>query len=57
MYGTSTCNEDEYILENMVCGSEAFIAWEGVGAVGFEENLIVGKDGVEVITTSPIYWE
>ena len=36
---------------------EAFLAWEGVGAVGFEQNLIVHKDSVEVITTSPIYWE
>ena len=57
MYGLSTCNENELIQENMVCSSEAFLAWEGVGAVGFEQNLIVKKDGVEVITTSPIYWE
>jgi Xaa-Pro aminopeptidase len=57
MYGMSTCNENELIQENMVCSSEAFLAWEGVGSVGFEENLIVGKDGLEVITTSPIYWE
>ena len=27
------------------------------GAVGFEQNLIVHRDGVEVITTTPIYWE
>ena len=57
MYGLSTCNENELIQEIMVCSSEAFLAWEGVGAVGFEQNLIVKKDGVEVITTSPIYWE
>ena len=41
----------------MVCSSEVFLAWEGVGATGFEKNLIVKKDGVEVITTSLIYWE
>ena len=57
MYGLSTCNENELIQENMVCSSEVFLAWEGVGAVGFEQNLIVKKDGVEVITTTPIYWE
>ncbi len=57
MYGMSTCNADELIQENMVCSSEAFLAWEGVGSVGFEENMIVTKDGVEIITTSPIYWE
>ena len=57
MYGLSTCDEDQLIQEDMVCSSEAFLAWEGVGAVGFEQNLIVKKDGVEVITTTPIYWE
>ena len=57
MYGLSTCDEDQLIQESMVCSSEAFLAWEGVGAVGFEQNLIVGKDGVEVITTTPVYWE
>ena len=41
----------------MVCSSEAFLAWEGVGAVGFEQNLIVHEDSVEVITTTPVYWE
>ena len=57
MYGLSTCNKEELILENMVSSSEAFLAWEDVGAVGFEEDLIVKKDGVEVIATSPIYSE
>ena len=57
MYGLSSCDEDEILQENIVCSSEAFLAWKGVGAVGFEQNLIVKKNGVEVITTSPIYWE
>lgn len=58
MYGLTTCGPEETLEENMVCSSEAFLTWEGVGAVGFEENLIVTKDGPEVITTSPLrFWD
>lgn len=58
MYGLTTCGAEERIEENMVCSSEAFLTWEGVGAVGFEENVIVTKDGPEVITKTPLcYWD
>ncbi len=56
MYGLTTCGAEETIEENMVCSSEAFLTWEGVGAVGFEENVIVTKDGPELITKTPLYY-
>ena len=58
MYGLETCGPEETLEENMVCSSEAFLTWEGVGAVGFEQNVIVTKDGPEVITNTPMrYWD
>jgi len=36
IYGLSACNADELIQENIVCSSEVFLTWEGVGAVDFE---------------------
>ena len=58
MYGLETCGPGETLEENMVCSSEAFLTWEGVGAAGFEQNLIVTKDGPEVITNTPMrYWD
>ena len=43
--------------EGMVMGVEAFLAREGVGSAVFEQNVIVGKDGAELlITTPPLFW-
>lgn len=42
--------------ESMVIGVEAFLARAGVGNAGFEDNYIVGPDGLELITTSPTLW-
>lgn len=56
MYGLKTAKKTDRLKENMVCSSEAFLTWEGVGAAGFEQNMIIKKDGVEILTTSPLIW-
>jgi hypothetical protein len=40
----------------MVASSETFLFREGIGCAGFEQNYIVGSDGVEVITPAPMVW-
>jgi Xaa-Pro aminopeptidase len=44
------------IRENMVCTTETFMALEGVGGAGFEQVFIVGKDGNELLSTTPMIW-
>lgn len=56
MYGLKTAKKTDRLKENMVCSSEAFLTWEGVGAAGFEQNMIIKKDRVEILTTSPLIW-
>lgn len=56
MYGRKTAGPEERLEENMVCSSEAFLSWEGVGAAGFEQNMIIKKGGVEILTKSPMIW-
>jgi Xaa-Pro aminopeptidase len=50
------CDDDEIFEEGMVASSETFLYREGVGGAGFEQNYIVRKDGVEVITNAPMIW-
>lgn len=50
------CDEGEIFEEAMVASAETFLYREGVGGAGFEQNYIVGKDAVEVITTAPMLW-
>lgn len=40
----------------MVLGVEAFLSRSGIGSVGFEQNMIVHKDGIELLTTPPMLW-
>jgi len=47
---------DFVLEENMVVGIEAFFTRAGVGSAGFEQNLIVTKDGPELLTTTPMLW-
>ena len=53
---TLACDEDESWEENMVGGAECFMGWDGVGAVGWEQNFIVTATGTELITTTPVIW-
>ncbi len=50
------CGADEVFEENMVASAETFLYRAGVGSAGIETNYIVGKEGVEVITPSPLLW-
>ena len=45
---------DAVIETNTVLGVEAFIAKDGIGTAGFEQNVIVNKDGIELLTTTPM---
>jgi hypothetical protein len=40
----------------MVLGVEVFLGESGVGSAGFEQNVIVGADGNELLTTTPMMW-
>jgi len=58
IFGEEACDDDDVIEENMVGSSECFLARSGIGAAGFEQNYIVTKDGIELITKTPMYyWE
>jgi len=40
----------------MVLGVEVFLSRNAIGSAAFEQNIVVGKDGNELLTTSPSYW-
>jgi Xaa-Pro aminopeptidase len=42
--------------EGMVMGVEAFLSTAGVGSAGFEQNLIVGPRGAELLIDTPTVW-
>lgn len=49
--------ESETFEQNMVLGVEAFLAHEGVGSAGFEQNVIVTASGCELLTKTPmLFW-
>lgn len=55
--GTDLLEGDEVFEENSVLGIEAFLAHDGVGSAGFEQNLIVTADGTELLTKTPMtFW-
>lgn len=47
---------DDVFEEGMVVGIEVFFARPGVGSAGFEQNAIIHKDRVEILTTTPMIW-
>lgn len=44
----------ELLDAGMVLGVEAFLSREGVGAAGFEQNIIVTSSGAELLTSVPM---
>ena len=44
------------IQQNMVMSTETFMATEGVGSAGFEQNFIVTAEGTELLTNTPLLW-
>jgi Xaa-Pro aminopeptidase len=56
-YISKLMGEDgDVFREGMAMGVEAFLARGGVGAAGFEQNVIVGPTGAELLTTTPMLW-
>ena len=42
--------------EGMVCSAESFMTRMGVGSAGWEQNYIVTKTGIELLTKTPVFW-
>jgi Xaa-Pro aminopeptidase len=53
---TSMGDPADVFEDGMVMGVEAFVAHAGVGSAGFEQNIIVGKSGAEIVTDTPMLW-
>ena len=49
-------HKDAKFETGMLIGSEAFLAPKGVGNVGFEQNYLFNENGLELITTTPLFW-
>lgn len=47
---------DAVFAEGMLVGVEAFLARDGVGNAGFEQNYLVTPNGAELLTTTPMLW-
>ena len=55
--GTDITEEDDVFEADTACSSEAFLIHDGVGLAGFEQNLIIGENGVEILTKTPmLFW-
>jgi len=46
----------DIVEENMVFGVEALLSLGAAGAAFFEDIIIIGKDGNELLTRTPNYW-
>jgi Xaa-Pro aminopeptidase len=53
---TSMSLPTDSVAENMVFGVEAFLSLDKVGSAFFEDIIIIGKDGNELLTRTPNYW-
>ena len=54
--GVDMCSDDEIFEEGMALGVEAFFGRPGLGSAGFEQNMLVGADGIELLTSTPMIW-
>jgi Xaa-Pro aminopeptidase len=50
------CGDDDYFEEGMVASAESFMTRKGVGSAGWEQNYIVTRTGVELLTRTPVFW-
>ena len=48
--------QDDVFQEGMTFGIEAFLSSSGVGLAGYEQNILVGADGAEILTNAPSIW-
>ena len=53
---TRMCTEHDRVENGMVFGIEAFLGQAGVGAAGFEQNILVADGCVELLTPAPMIW-
>ncbi|HBF32515.1 M24 family metallopeptidase [Rhizobium sp.] len=53
---TSMSLPSDEVVASMVVGVESFLSLEGVGAAFYEDILIIGADGNELLTRSPSHW-
>ncbi len=54
--GVGMCDADDVFEEGMALGVEAFFGLPGLGSAGFERNMLVVEDGVELLSTTPMPW-
>ncbi len=54
--GVAMCDDDDVFEEGMALGVEAFFGLPGLGSAGFEQNMLVGAQGIELLTSSPMLW-
>jgi Xaa-Pro aminopeptidase len=52
----SGADQPERFHEGQTLGIEVFLSWSDVGSVGVEQNIIVGRDRNEVLTTTGLEW-
>jgi len=56
--GNEITEPDDVFEAGTACSSETFLIHEGVGLAGFEQNVIITDDGVEILTKTPmIFWD
>ena len=56
--GPEMCSDDDIFEEGMALGVEAFFGRPGLGSAGFEQNLLVTKEGTELLIKAPmIFWD
>lgn len=48
--------KDEKFEAGMVASAESFMTRKGVGSAGWEQNYIVTRKGIELLTTTPVFW-
>lgn len=54
--GVDFLKGDETFEPGMAFGVEAFFGQPGLGSAGFEQNLLVLEDGIELTTQTPMVW-
>jgi Xaa-Pro aminopeptidase len=54
--GPEMCAETDIFEEGMALGVEAFYGRPHIGSAGFEQNLLVTRNGTELLTRTPMIW-
>jgi len=54
--GPEMCTDEDTFEEGMAFGVEAFYGRANLGSTGFEQNILVTKAGIELLTRTPMIW-